>query len=241
MTRFRFAVIVVSAALLWPAGAAAQSSERTLSAVGRGSVELRPDGGNFAVVVRQTASTANRARRLANARFAGVVRALKAAGVTQDQLTTEQVSVSRNRRRGRDGDEPTPVRFRAFVFVQVTVDGLKPLARAIDAATRGGATDVFGPELTVSDERQRGGKTRAEAMAFVDARGRADAAAAANGQQIVGIQSIDLDPDSDGFDPSFGAALDGSGGSRAGRTQIFAARQTFTSRVRITYLIEPAA
>ena len=232
-------MIVLFAALLWPVGANAQTAEPTLSAVGRGQVELRPDGGRFAVAVTQSARTANRARRKVNARMSKIVRALKAVGVGREQLTTQQLAVSRNRRRRSEDEPPVPVRFRAFVFVAVEVEGLKPLARAIDAATRSGATDVYGPDLTVSEEVRRGGKTRAEAEALVDARERAEAAADATGQRIVGVQSIDLDPNSDGFDPSSldSAALAG-GGRRSARTRIFAARQTFTSRVRVTYVIE---
>jgi hypothetical protein len=69
---------------------------------------------------------------------------------------------------------------------------------------------------------------------------RAEAAAAAENQRIVGVQSIDLDPsqsDLRGFTEDSGDSS--GGGSSQAPTKVFAGRRRFTSHARVTYIIEP--
>lgn len=242
--RPRLAAAVAAATLFTPAVAAAQTPgpEHTVSVIGRGQVELRPDRGSFTVAVVREARSANDARNRANAKVAAIVGGLRGLGIARNQLTTNGVSIARRKRRTRK-DEPVRVSFRADISLRVAVEGLALLGRAIDAASRRGATAVFGPQLSFSPELRETGSLRSEAAALDDARTRAEAAAAAEGQQIVGVQSIDLDPGQNGFSAfALETSAAGSADSRArSPTKIFSARRKVTSVVRVTYIIEPAA
>lgn len=232
MRLIRLALI---AALLAPAAAQAQTEApepRTLSVIGRGAVELQPDRGTFTVVVTRRSRGREPARSQANAGSAAIVAALQDAGVARESITTLRVSLDRVRRRTRPGG-PKQRFYRAFVALEVSVVGLEPLSRAIDVAARR-ATAVYGPELFVAPEAEAAGRRESDGLALADARQRAEAAAAVAGQRIVGIQAINLDPDSQEYYP------EGAAGGRASEdTDILAARIAFTTTARVTYLIEP--
>jgi uncharacterized protein YggE len=170
---------------------------------------------------------------------AAIVSGLRAAGVPRAGIQTEDVSVARRRHRvGKHG--PIRVRFRASASLDVDVDGLGRLGRAMDIAAARGATAVYGPSLDFTPALRESGLERAETAALKDARARADRAAATTGQRIVGVQSINLDPDQDLL---YASADSGGGGASAGRapTTIHAGRESFTTTARVVYLIEPAA
>ncbi len=232
----RYLIVGIAILLLSPAVAAAQSEEHTLSVIGRGQVELRPDRGTFSVAVIRRAASPNPARSRANRRVRAIVTALRGLGIERDQITTSEISVVRYGRRERKHG-PLRVRYRASVSLDVAVEDIELLGRGIDAASRRGASAIYGPQLSLSPQLRATGRRRSEAAALGDARARADAAAAEAGQRVVGVQSIDLDPVSEEFVTSY----DSAGAGRAGApTKVFAGRRRFTSRVRVTYIIEPA-
>jgi uncharacterized protein YggE len=227
--------IVAAAALALPSAAAAQTEEHTLSVVGSGDVELTPDRGSISVTVTRRSNSANVARSRTSRRIAAIVRGMRSAGVPLKGIQTEAVSVAKVRRRASK-DAPVRVVYRARASLDVSVDGLKLLGRAITIASKRGASQVYGPSLSFTPALRDSGLQRAEDAALKDARARADAAADTTGQRIVGIQSIDLDPDEDLL--NYAADSGGSALSRA-PTEILAGRETFTSTARVTYLIEP--
>jgi uncharacterized protein YggE len=231
-------ILAVLALLLLPAPALAQE-EHTLSVVGVGRVDLRPDRGSFDAGVTLRSKTARGARNRVNRRVDAIVRGLRALGIPGSQIATAGISIQRvGKRAGKNG--PLRISFRASNALSVDVEGIAVLGRAIDVATERGATDLYGPSLSFSPDRRTQGKAAAEAAALTDARTRADAAAAATGQRIAGVQSIDLDPGTESRINSFSSADSGAGGgSSRVRTKVRAGTRRFTSRARVTYLIEP--
>lgn len=236
----RIALLVVAGALVVPAAAAAQDTEHTLSVVGSGESELTPDRGSFQADAVRRARTAEAARARASRRARAILAAVRAAGVPAERIATDAVSVRQQRRRvAKRG--PVRVSYRADVSLTVRADGLDLLQRALDAATRAGATSVYGPDLSFSPARRAEGLRLAESAALDDARTRAEAAAAHQGQRIVGIKSVDLDPgEGEDFFDSAAADSGGSSAQRAPSTPIVPGLQTFTSLARVTYVIEPA-
>ena len=234
----RLVTFALAAALIAPATAGAQSTEHTLSVVGRGQVELRPDRGSFSVGVVRRSRSANVARSQTNARVAAIVAGLRALGIARADISTGEISIVRVGHRTRKHG-PLRIRFRASVSLQVAVAGVELLGRAIDVASRRGATAIFGPDLSFSPARRAVGRSGAETAALRDARTRAEAAAAVENQRIVGVQSIDLDP-GEAVLTEFASDTAAAGGGSAGApTRVFAGRRRFTSDARVTYVIEP--
>ena len=223
----RYAVVLGVLILCAPATAAAQTTEHTLSVIGRGQVELTPDRGSFTATVTRWASRPADARSEVNRRIRAIVRGVRALGVPRERIATTDISLDRVvRRAGKHG--PRRIRFRGAASLAISVDGLKLLGRAIDVTSRRGATAIYGPRLSFTPALRAAGVRDAEAAALEDARTRAEAAAAAEGQRIVGIQSINLDPgEGDIGLLSLAAADSAGGGSTQTPTKIFAGRPRF--------------
>ncbi len=76
----------------------------------------------------------------------------------------------------------------------IHVTNIKILGSVIDGATRAGSDTVDGPSFSFSDPSA--GKLAATRKAIADARRRAGDATAAMGYQVTGVQSVQLDPQS---------------------------------------------
>lgn len=240
------AALTLSLALLAAPSAGAQEAagEHTLGVQGRGAVELAPDVGSFDAVVRRTAPTSAGARDLANTRLNAIVGRLRALGVPREDITTTSVSLFRQRSRLRRGG-PLRVRYTASGAFAVRVEDTARVGRALDAVAAAGATGIDGPEFSFSQARRTEGRLAAERAALADARRRADAAAASQGQRVSGVRSIELDPVSSSpgseTQPVAAASETASSGPQKATapTPILPGRETFDSAVRVVYLVQP--
>ena len=85
------------------------------------------------------------------------------------------------------------------------------------------------------------GPARAELERSADgARRRADAAAAQTGLKITGVRSVDLDPQSGGFEPQSSGASGGASEKAAQPTRVEPGTQDFSATVRVVYTAAPA-
>lgn len=240
----RSAVVLVAATALLaaPAAASAQEPAHTLAVQGLGEVELAPDVGTFRAEVRRTAPTSAAARTAANGRLAAIVTSLRALDVPRADITTTAVRLTRLRYRVR-GTRVLRVRYVALGAFSVRVQGAERVGRALDAAAGAGATGISGPDFSFSQALRTQGRREAEQAALSDARTRADAAAASQGQRIAGVQSIELDPDG-GVAPvaesAAGAPAPAPAGKAVPPTPVLAGRQSFSGAVRVVYLLQPA-
>src|SRR5689334_4527548 len=97
----RLAALAITAALLGPSVAQAQTTARAASVIGRGQVELKPARGTFSVGASRRAATSNAARAPVNARINAIVAGLRALGIPREQIQTREISVQRFGRRAR--------------------------------------------------------------------------------------------------------------------------------------------
>ncbi len=243
----RFAVLTIAFALLAAPGASAQEpAERTLGVQGRGELELAPDVGTFDAVVRRTSPTSRGARDAANRRLNAIVGRLRALGVPREDITTTSISLFRDRIRTRR-TRALRVRYTATGAFAVRVEDTTRVGRALDAVAGAGATSIDGPEFSFSQAKRTEGRLGAEKAALADARRRADEAAASQGHRVLGVRSIELDPGSDRVQstteastaPAAQAEATGTG-RPAAPTPVLPGRETFSSAVRVVYLLQPA-
>ena len=246
MLRHLVALTAALALLAAPAAVAQEPADRTLGVQGLGEVELAPDVGTFEAVVRRTAPTSAGARDAANGRLNAIVARLRALEVPRQDITTTSVSLFRQRIRTRRNG-PLRVRYTASGAFAVRVEDTARVGRALDAAAGAGATSIDGPEFSFSQAKRTEGRLSAEKAALADARRRADEAAASQGQKVVGVRSIELDPGGarePSADEAGAAAPASSAPSRAPRpvapTPVLPGRETFASAVRVIYLLQPA-
>jgi uncharacterized protein YggE len=140
-----------------------------VTATGRGDVLVTPDRGRLAIMVESHADNASKAASDNAFAVASVRAALLAAGATQSDIRTVGYNVSQDYDRGK------PKGFVARNSMRVEVQQISLLGKLIDAALKGGATQLapvqfLGPGLE---------KARHEALAQAIARARGDAEAMA--------------------------------------------------------------
>jgi uncharacterized protein YggE len=154
-------------------GASAQSEGITVNGVG--TVESVPDEAQMSFGVQTDAPTSREALARNSAQMEGVLAALKAAGIADQDIQTQDVSVwPKYDTMGEDAGGYT-----ARNSVTVTIHELAKAGAVIEAATRAGANEVSGPMLSSS----RREKLEAQALeAAVDnARTKGEALAKAAG------------------------------------------------------------
>lgn len=151
---------------------------RTITVTGNGVSTTVPDRASFQFGVTTTASDAKAAMAQNSTDTAAVIAALKNAGVAASDIQTSGVSLSPN--------DPG-----SGYTASNSVTASMPVAKAgavVDAAVGAGATDVFGPSLTVSDQSALYREALKQAVA--DAKAKAQALADAAGAQLGAVQSI---------------------------------------------------
>lgn len=159
----------MSAESLAAQGAAVSGAGITV--VGTGSVTATPDTAEWSFGVQTSGDTAAAALTANSSAMDQVIAALRGAGVAEDDLQTQQVSVYPR----TSDDGVSIVGYDASNMVSATIRGLDKAGGIVDAAVAAGANQVYGPSLTVSDaEAQYGAAMEA---AFDDARARAGAIA----------------------------------------------------------------
>ncbi len=178
LSALAIAVVVIVAAALSGIGLpeearSAPAGPNGITVTGTGIVTSIPDRVRFSFGVSTEGTTASAALSANADRARALVAALRAAGVGQDAIQTQEVSVYP--RTSDDGREI--VGYTASNTVSARIDGIAKAGAVVDAAVRAGANHVSGPMLEVSERdalyRDALGK------AYDDARAKAEALARA--------------------------------------------------------------
>jgi uncharacterized protein YggE len=229
------AACVALAVALVPSAARAADTPATLAIGGVGIAFVTPDVATLSIGVRSTAGTRQGARGKANTKMRRVLAALAAQGVPRSQLTTTGVTLSRRQASKRK------VVFVAENSASLRLTDVAKVGPVVDAATRAGADGIDGPYFSFADPST--GRAEATRLALVDARKRADDAAAAVGQRVTGIRSIVIDPASGPLSASGGDEASASSPAAFSeareKTEVNAGRQEVTSTVEVVYTIAP--
>jgi uncharacterized protein YggE len=146
-----------------------------ITVVGTGSAHAVPDVSDWSFGVQSDADTASAALKEASAATQRILDALRGAGISKEDLRTEQVSLYPQ----MSSDGRAVVGYSASSSVQATVHRISEAGSILDAAVAAGANQVSGPMLRVSDSRAQ--YRDAAAVALEDARARAQALAAEAG------------------------------------------------------------
>jgi uncharacterized protein len=149
---------------------------RTITVTGNGVVKAKPDRAGFSFGVDSRAATAAEASAENARSMRRLIAALKAAGVTEEHLQTQQVSVWPQ----TDGDgRVTGYTANGSISAETSIAEAGPV---VDAATTAGANTVSGPSLTLSDSNAH--EAQALKNAVADARRKAEALADASNASL---------------------------------------------------------
>jgi uncharacterized protein YggE len=180
-----FAVVALLTCALTAAGAqlpsAASAHDPEITAIGVGETHLAPTFAVVMIAVTTRAGTAAEAAAQNSAKVASTLSAVRAAGVTQNDLTNQGYSVEQ-----AYDDKGHRGGFTARNSIRAQIDGPEQAGKIIDAALAGGATDItsvqFGaPHL---EEARRTAMREAVRQARADAETLASAAGGSLGRLI---------------------------------------------------------
>jgi uncharacterized protein YggE len=184
------ALILVAAALAGVGlpdsaqGQAPQATGDVITVNGTGVVTTVPDRAELSFGVVSQAATARAALSANTTAARRVVDALRGAGIAAADLQTQQISLSpRYNERGDD-----IVGYTAHTSVSARIRDLDRAGTVIDAAVTAGANTVDGPSLSRTDQTELYRMALRNAVA--DARGKAQALAAAGSASLGDVVSI---------------------------------------------------
>lgn len=162
-------------AIAYQTGGGATGTLPGITVTGMGRARAVPDVADWSFGVQKDAENASAALEGASAATRKIVDALREAGIAQEDIRTEHVSLYPR----TTDDGRAVIGYTASSSVHATVRDLARAGSVVDAAVRAGANQVYGPSLRVSDSRAQ---YRVAADAAVDdARAKAEALAAKAG------------------------------------------------------------
>lgn len=166
------------------AGGAESAAGKGITVTGTGTAEAVPDEAQFSLGVTTNGATAREALAANSDRMGRVLAALKAAGIDEQDIKTQDVSVGPD----YDYEGKTERGYRASNSVSVHVRELARAGAVLEAASRAGANQVYGPQLSRSDRESFEADALKEAVAH--ARKRAQALADAAGVELGRVTAI---------------------------------------------------
>lgn len=216
---------------------------------GTATVKVDPDKFTVTVGVETEGTTAEEAASLNADIAAKIIAALKALGISEDDISSSSYSVypvysqiSANACRVMEGYPIAPECYvsqeitshKASNSVSVTFDADSSVAagEVIDTAIEAGANTVQGAYFFISSERQEEIRSRLIKGAIDNARSRADKAAEAVNMEITGVKSINLN---DVYFPVFYKELAQADG--ASSTSIIPGQQEISQTVQVTFVM----
>ncbi|HJN44409.1 MAG: hypothetical protein CL477_09565 [Acidobacteria bacterium] len=162
----------------------------------QGAAEVRvvPDLAVVRLGVANEAQTAQEAQQAVNSASDAILDAVRRVGIDEQNVQTVRLVLSPlySSRRPGDTQEPRIVGYRASNTVSVRVDDLNLVAAVIDAALAAGANQLEGVSFGLQDDQAV--RQQALRRAVDEARGKADAMAAALGVELAGIISVTEEP-----------------------------------------------
>jgi uncharacterized protein len=160
----------------------------TIQVTGQAQVSKTPDRVYIDIGVTTQAQKSEAAASENAARISAVIAAVKGAAGPGVELTTAQYSINPNYNYPRDGGTPTLVGYTVSNVVQVRLDDLRMIGKAIDGAAHAGSNNVQDIRFALRDEET----PRREALreAAVNARQEADTLADALSLRVVRVLSV---------------------------------------------------
>jgi uncharacterized protein YggE len=166
------------------AGGASDDAREGITVTGVGHVDAVPDEAEFSLGIRTKGQTARAALTANSARMQRLIAALKAAGVDERDIKTQDVSVGPN----YDGGAERTDGYTATNSVSVRIRELDRAGAVLEAASQAGANQVYGPALTRED--REGLEQKALEGAVANARKRAQTLARAAGVDVGRVTAI---------------------------------------------------
>lgn len=176
----------------WQLTGLTEQPENLISLTGTGTVKVEP---NLAVIylgVETRAPSAGEAQRLNAEQMAGVIAALREAGVGEEDMKTTGFTLTPiTKHLGEEG----VVEILGYICrnsLTAQLSDIEAVGSILDLAVAAGANQVSAVYFTVSEDLRKTLQDQATALAMEDAEAKAQLIAEAAGVELIGPSSISL-------------------------------------------------
>lgn len=174
--------------IVWAAAAFVRADDNnqlvpSITVVGRGEVQVRPDMANVTLGVTTEAATAFEALQENNQRMAQLIKTLRGLDISEKHIQTSNFNVSPKQSFGRDRRQPPKiVGYTVTNQVNVKVMEVSRLGKILDAVVQAGGNRIRGVGFSLAEPKPHLDQARRKAMA--DARQRAELYAGVAGVKL---------------------------------------------------------
>src|ERR687889_837050 len=223
-------------------------SNSTIYVMGSAQTMIKPDKVALSLSVETTNTTANEALNANSEAMNNTLKALKAAGVKENETSTSFFNISPNYNITQEDEDSQSIETRDIISYTVTnsitVDSYKLLnvSQWIDTAVQSGVNDISSISFSLSDEKSKLIKNDLLKQAVADAKNKASIAASALGLKVIGVKSIIIEGVNEGplspSQPFLSRESVADAATEDGLpTPIIAGEQQVTSNVNIAFFI----
>jgi uncharacterized protein YggE len=156
---------------------------RTITVVGDGTVNIKPDVARANIGVEVLRSSVDEAAAENNKVTEQVLAAIKEMGVAEEDIQTSGYSVF-SERYSPDGTMSTEVQYRVTNTVNVLIRNLDDVGAILDASIKAGANNIYGVEFLLDDPTAA--RSTARQMAVENA--------AATANELAGLAGVNVGP-----------------------------------------------
>ncbi len=183
------AIFVLLAGRAWAQKPPEKIPQPSIRVTGEATLAVQPDQAQIDIGVVTQAPTAQTAATENAQRLDAVLADLRSGLASSTEIKTTGYSVNPNYRYPKEGGSPTITGYTATNIIQVKINDLSLVGKAIDTATRSGANKIQRLEFTLKDERAA--QIQALREAATKAKEKAEAIAAALKVRIVRILFVE--------------------------------------------------
>ena len=168
-----------------------QTTTETISVTAQGQAEVTPNVAQITATIESKNPNLDAARKENEAKVADLIAGLKNLGVNEKDIKTRQITgggtyeILDTSQTQIYPAPPRPKPTNQFsTSLEVTISDLTKADEVIGALTAGGATNLYGPNLTVGNEELDNGKSKAREDAVNEAKKKAEELAKLSGRKL---------------------------------------------------------
>lgn len=215
------------------AGSPVQALPRTITVVGDGTVNIKPDVARANIGVEVLRPSVDEAAAENNQVTEQVLAALREMGVADEDIQTSGYSVF-SERYSPDGSPSTEVQYRVTNTVNVLIRNLDNVGEILDASIKAGANNIYGVEFLLDDPTAA--RSAARQMAVENAAATASELAGLTGVNVGRIVSIsEVIGNNGGFYSNQFTQFSTGVGAAALNTPIEPGQLRLTMQLQVTY------
>jgi uncharacterized protein len=164
-----------------------QVKTQTLKVQGTGTVSATPDQGDISFTVSKTGTTLQETQKVANTSMDKITSDLQQLNIAKKDIQTSNYNSSPN----YDDNGTTIINYTVSEDVDVTTHDTTKAEKIIDAATKDGAEDISGPNMSFSDALQQKLTDEARIKAIANAKEKAQSIAKAAGIHLGSVVNVE--------------------------------------------------